>query len=292
LTAFDAESPATLSKPILTGLLRETLGFTGVISTDCLEMDAIANGIGTAAGALAALAAGADLLLISHHLDRAHAAVELIVAAIEDGTLPQARLEEAAARVSALRARYASLTPFAGDIDADLPLSAARRAVTAIRGDFKDIRLTDGKPVTVISFEGAIADGAAGVRAEQYSLSSALRARRWKSEVMRVALEPDEDDIDLLLSHIPSLGQRNFVIVMRRAHLYPAQAQAVRRLLDIVPDAILISAREPYDAALFPHAWHLACTYGDERISFEGCADVLSGYAQATGILPVTIEGD
>jgi beta-N-acetylhexosaminidase len=289
LSALDPEFPATLSKRILTGMLRETLGFTGIISTDCLEMDAIANGIGTAQGALAALSAGADLLLISHHLDRAQAAVELIVAAVENGTLPLERLQEAAGRVAALRARYAALAPYDGDVDKFAPAAVAQRAVTAIRGN---IRLTDEKPVTVISFEGTIADGAAGTQTERYSLSSALRARRWKSEVMRVALEPGEDDIDLLLSHIPSLGDRNFVVVMRRAHLYPLQAQAIRRILELVPDAIVISAREPYDAALFAQARHLACTYGDERISLEGCADVLSGTARATGTLPVTIGSD
>ena len=287
LTALDSESPATLSRRILTGVIRDELGFAGVVVTDCLEMDAIAEGIGTAAGALRALAAGADLLLISHQLDRAYEAVDLIVGAVEEGTLPLARLEQAAARVAALRMHLASKLPFAGELDADAPIDAARRAVTVLRGD---VRLVDDKPVTVISFEGTIADGAAGTRTEHYSLSSALRARRWKSEVMRVALDPDEDDMDLLLAHVPALGARNFIVVVRRAHLYPRQAQAVGRILDAVPDAIVLSVREPYDAALFPQALRLACIYGDERLSFDGCADVLSGRAVAGGRLPVSID--
>ncbi|MEI6432225.1 MAG: glycoside hydrolase family 3 protein, partial [bacterium] len=62
--ALDAEFPATLSHPILTGLLREKLGFEGLIVTDCLEMKAIADHWGTARAAVLAAKAGADVLLI------------------------------------------------------------------------------------------------------------------------------------------------------------------------------------------------------------------------------------
>jgi hypothetical protein len=144
----------------------------------------------------------------------------------------------------------------------------------------------------VISFEGAIFDGAGTARAVSPSLSAALRARRRKSELMRVALEPDPDDLELLLAHIPALGDRDFVLVIRRAHLFPAQRAAVERILALVPHAVVISAREPYDAALFSGARNIACIYGDEAISLEGCADVLCGRAAAGGRLPVTIDRD
>jgi beta-N-acetylhexosaminidase len=287
LEALDPIAPATLSAPVLTGLLRDELGFGGVIATDCLEMDAIAATIGTSAGAVRALAAGADLLLMSHRLDRARAAVDAIVAAVEGGEVPLARLQSAAARVRGLRERYAVLRPFAGELDLDLPQRAAQRAVTLVRGD---VRLRPGKPVSVISFEGTIADGAAGARPASPSLSAALRARRQKSELMRVALEPDPADVDVLLAHLPALGDRNFVLVIRRAHLYPAQRAAVERIIERVPDAILVSAREPYDAALFAGARNVACIYGDEELSLEGCADVLAARAPAGGSLPVHID--
>lgn len=283
--AFDPHVPATLSPPILRGLLREELGFEGVIATDCLEMDAIARGVGTSAGAVAALLAGADLLVVSHRLDVARAAAEAVAAAVADGTLARGQLEAAAARVRALRERFAELVPFAGELDPELGRHAAQRAVTVLRGD---VRLRPNAAVTVISFEGALNDGASGTRAVTPSLSAALRARRWKSEVMRVALEPAPDDVDLLLAHLPSLGDRNFVVVIRRAHQFPAQRAAVDRILALVPQAVVISALEPFDAALFG-AQRLACIYGDELLALEGCADVLSGRVTAAGRLPVAI---
>jgi beta-N-acetylhexosaminidase len=287
IEAFDPDVPATLSAKVLGGLLRDELGFDGVIVTDCLEMDAIAASFGTSAGAVRALAAGADLLLVSHHLEQAWAAADAIVVAIRSADVPLERLESAAARVRGLRERFAQCTPVCEDVDARLPLDAAQRAVTLVRGD---VRLRPDRPVSVISFEGTIVDGAAGARAATPSLSAALRSRRWKSELMRVALEPAADDVDLLLAQLATLGDRNFVLVMRRAHLYAAQREAIERVVDRVPNAIVISAREPYDAAFVANARNVACIYGDEALSFEGCADVMSGRVSAAGQLPVHID--
>jgi beta-N-acetylhexosaminidase len=284
--ALDREHPASLSPRILTTLLRNELGFDGVAVTDCLQMDAIARDPGTVAGAVAAFAAGADLVLISHSIELARAAADAIAAAVEAGTIPRARLDDAVRRVHALRERYATLRPYGGGLDDTLPQTIAAAAVTVVRGA---IRLHDDKPVTVISFEGAAFDGAGGVRVDRPSLSTALRARRWKSEVMRVALDPDEDDIDLLLAHLPALGDRNFVLTVRRAHLHAAQRVAVERILAVVPRAFVISVNEPFDALLWPQAQTVACIYGDDATAFAGCADVLSGRASATGVLPVAL---
>jgi beta-N-acetylhexosaminidase len=272
--AFDARRPASLSPRILTGLLRDELGFEGVACTDCLQMDAIARDPGTVAGAVAAVAAGADLVLVSRSLALARDAAEAIAAAVETGTIPAARLSEAAGRVRALRERYAVPQPYRGTLDPALPLETARRAVTVVRGD---LRLRAGLPVTVISFEGEEFDGAAERARERPSLSAALRARRWKSEVMRVALDPAPDDVDLLLDQLRLLGERSFAVTVRRAHLHPAQRAAVERILAVVPQAAIVSAAEPYDAPLWPAAQTVAAIYGDDALAFAACADVMSG---------------
>lgn len=287
IEALDPQQPASLSPRILTGLLRDELGFGGVACTDCLQMDAIARTPGTVAGAVAALAAGADLLLVSHSPALAREAADAIATAVDAGTLPRERLLEAAQRVRALRERYAAPQPYGGALDAELPLALAQRAVTVLRGA---LRLRDERAVTVISFEGSAAGGADDAISERPSLSAALRARRWKSEIMRVALDPDEDDVELLLSHLPTLGERNFVIVTRRAHLHPRQRAAVARILAAIPAAAIVSAAEPYDALLWPQAQTVACIYGDDAPALAACADVLSGRATARGVLPVTLD--
>src|SRR5947209_4510829 len=269
IEAFDPDRPATLSRKVLTDLLRGELGYDGVVATDCLEMDAIAGGIGTVRGAVEALAAGADLLLISHRLELAERAAEAIVAAVGSGELPRERLEEAHARVLALRERLAHPPALADGVDEAWPLDAARRAVTVLRGD---PHLRAGKPVTVISFEGdeidnVAASGANARKDELPSLNSALRRRGWKSEMMRVPLEPMADDVDLLLEHIPALGDREFVVVTRDAHLYPGQQDAVMRILALAPDALIVSARSPYDTVLWPQARRMICIYRGQIVS-------------------------
>lgn len=284
IEALDPQRPASLSPRILSGLLRDELGFTGVACTDCLQMDAIARAPGTVAGAVAALAAGADLLLVSHSPAVARDVAGALAAAVDAGTLPRERLLEAAGRVSALRARYAVPQPYGGALDPHLPQQVAQRAVTVVRGE---LRLRDERAVTVISFEGTAGSGADDVRTERPSLSAALRARRWKSEIMRVALDPDDDDVELLLGHLPALGDRNFIVVTRRAHLHGKQRSAVQRILGVVPAALVVSAAEPYDALLWPQAATVACMYGDDAPAFAACAEVLSGRAVPCGVLPV-----
>ncbi|QLG88499.1 beta-N-acetylhexosaminidase [Chitinibacter bivalviorum] len=119
----DTATPATLSRKVLTGLLREEMGFEGVIITDCLEMDAIADvskgGVGTAQGAVAAIAAGADIALVSHTLVRQQEAVQLLIAAVEQGYISEDQVVKSIERITLLKQRRAMQNW------RDLPMQAA-----------------------------------------------------------------------------------------------------------------------------------------------------------------------
>jgi beta-glucosidase len=90
LPALDGEHPATLSRPVLTGLLRNELGFEGLIVTDALVMEAIAGRYGASEAAVLALEAGADLVLMPGD---AEGAIDAIVAAVHSGRLALERLQ-------------------------------------------------------------------------------------------------------------------------------------------------------------------------------------------------------
>jgi beta-N-acetylhexosaminidase len=286
--AFDAERPATLSPRVLTGLLRGELGFQGVCFTDDLEMEAIAGSVGTARGAALALAAGADCVLICHSLELARAARAEIVAAVARGDLPEERLREAARRVDALRAELPGALPIGGGPadGPELALEVARAAVTLVRGT---LRLGAERPVTIVSFEGATSEGVQGAHAEHPALNLPLRERRVRSELLRVALEPDAELVEELCRVLELHGERDVAIVSRRAHVYAGQRAAIARLLELFPAALLVSAREPFDVACFPQARNVACIYGDEAVSLEGLADVVTGRLAAAGRLPVAL---
>ncbi len=95
LPALDPERPATLSKPVLTGLLRQELGFSGLVVTDALVMEAISSRYGPGEAAVLALEAGADLVLMPAD---AWAAIAAIADAVASGRLSRRQLEASAER--------------------------------------------------------------------------------------------------------------------------------------------------------------------------------------------------
>jgi beta-N-acetylhexosaminidase len=109
--ALDPERPATLSPQVIGDLLRRRLGFQGVIVTDDLQMGAIVRHFTIEQAAVDALQAGADLLLICHHLDRAVAARDACVCAVNSGTLSQQRVEQARHRLAVLKDTHARQRP-------------------------------------------------------------------------------------------------------------------------------------------------------------------------------------
>lgn len=103
---LDRDNPATLSPKILTGILRDELGYQGLIITDDLEMGAIENEMTVAAAALRSFAAGADLLLICHDHDKVRATSSGFKQALADGHLSRTRLEAAVARTDRIRRTF------------------------------------------------------------------------------------------------------------------------------------------------------------------------------------------
>lgn len=103
---FDGERAATLSPAIITGLLRNELGYEGVVITDDLEMGAIVEAGNVAEAALEALQAGADLLLICKEHHRVVTALQRVASAVAEGRLSPARLGQSIDRLASLRHRF------------------------------------------------------------------------------------------------------------------------------------------------------------------------------------------
>lgn len=105
--ALDPQLPATMSQRVLHGMLREELGFDGVLVSDDLEMKAIAEHYSVEEAAVQGTLAGVDLFLVCHNVDVQRRAIEALVRAVESGRVPRARIEEAHRRLARLEARFA-----------------------------------------------------------------------------------------------------------------------------------------------------------------------------------------
>ncbi|KIJ43009.1 glycoside hydrolase family 3 protein [Sphaerobolus stellatus SS14] len=100
------DTPSSLSRKITTDLLRDELGYEGVIVTDCLEMDAVVEAYGTENGAVEALKAGADIAMICHRFDRQRGAVEASYEAVEKGIVLMDALKVSGKRILEFKKRF------------------------------------------------------------------------------------------------------------------------------------------------------------------------------------------
>ncbi|ABL83983.1 MULTISPECIES: glycoside hydrolase family 3 N-terminal domain-containing protein [unclassified Nocardioides] len=150
--AVDPALPATLSRPVL-GLLRDHLGYGGVLVTDALDMAGASAGRGIPEAAVLSLAAGADLLCLGADKDIAlvRQVQAAIVAAVRSGRLAEERLVEAVDRIARLPRGAGSAAP----VDAARQLAGARRAVT-VEGELPDLR---GAEVVSVATPANIAIG-------------------------------------------------------------------------------------------------------------------------------------
>lgn len=103
MTAIDPDNPASLSETIVTGLLRDELGYDGIIITDALNMGAIANNYTTADAAVKAVSAGCDMLLCVSNIS---SAVNALTDAVSDGTISEERIDESVRRILQAKLRY------------------------------------------------------------------------------------------------------------------------------------------------------------------------------------------
>ncbi len=263
------DDPATLSPAALTTLLRQELGFTGVVITDALEMKGASASLGIAEAAVRALAAGADLLCLGARVDAAlvESVVTAIVAALRQGRLEVARLEEAVARNASLGGiPRPSDTAGARDASgASLGLEAARRALR-MEGDLPPLR----SPF-IVQLESPATIAAGEV---PWGLAAHLRAAGATQQVLRVGpdhvVDPDGFATDLATR---AAGQE-IVVVARDIRRYPWARSLVERLTVHHPTVVLVEMG-------WPTAWRptglraYVTTYGAAQANARAAAEAL-----------------
>ncbi len=146
-----ADTPATLSPKILTGILRNEMGFKGIVVTDALEMGGIAKGFSTGEASVRALEAGADVLLMPTNPD---AAIDAVVAAVHSGRITKKRLDQSVTRVLAAKVKVGLAVKSTVDLESipeqlNAPEAVARaqqiadHAVTLVKNDRDVVPLRD-----------------------------------------------------------------------------------------------------------------------------------------------------
>jgi len=288
--------PATLSRAVITGLLRDELGYDGVICTDCMQMEAVASRYPAGEAAVLAIAAGVDLITYSSSLTAAMEAVAAIRDAIRSGRLDADQVERSIERIEALRKR--GLAPDArpplevlGSVaHRDVAREAARRAITLVRDpdSIVPIALHEGDKILVVEFSGADSSPVEGAGERRTALGALLEERspaRVQEQIR--TLDPAGHEHEKLL--IAAASATVVIAVTRRAWAHPLQAEAVGALAVAGKPLVVVAAREPYDASIVPPRAAVLAAYGDDPSTVEAVVEVLLGIRGPKGRLPVSL---
>jgi len=196
----DRAIPATLSPRILTGLLRERLGFSGMIVTDCLEMKAISDTVGIGRGAVMAVKAGADLVLVSHRLDRQLKALEALHDAVLSGEIGMERIDDAVRRILAAKRRRIMAAPAAPAAGSGVPEAwdvarrACERAVTVVKNECGALPLRRELPVLAVWPEVRRSTEVDEALRPAVTLGKALETRGFRAREIVIGSEPARDE--------------------------------------------------------------------------------------------------
>jgi beta-N-acetylhexosaminidase len=290
-------APATMSKPILTGLLRSELGYDGLIVTDALDMGGATGTYPPDVAPVEAFRAGADQLVLAPQMDVAYAAV---LNAVRSGQISTRRLDESAYRILRLKlTRGLFHRPFV-----DVERAAA---VVGAPEHYRDEQAITDRTTTLVKNDAGLLPLSGQARTvlvtgwgvtTTSTLGSAIGRRGQAVTVLETGTTPAQATIDRAVA---AAGSSDLVVVstMNAASVdattgqptasAAAQQALVRALLATGKPVVVAGVRNPYDISYLTEAPTYLATYGYTAASLESLTRVLFGEVDPVGKLPVTI---
>ncbi|WP_025272472.1 glycoside hydrolase family 3 protein [Haloglycomyces albus] len=283
----DSNTPATLSEPILTGLMREELGYEGVISTDALDMEGVRVQHSDAEIPVLALQAGADLLLMPNDLETAYNAV---VTAANDGTISEERIDQSVRRL--LRLRYhRGLT--GEPLSTDEAVATAEETVGSDSNGEAAQALFD-KTVTVVD-GGGILPAATGGSVAVFGPSDAVVnniVSALESDGMSASgtVTGDSPTWQSISNAASTAGNADFAVVLcADAMAGGNQIELVTSVNSSGTPTAAVSMAKPYDVANFPQGVVSMATYSQVAEAMASVSGIVTGRLEASASLPVDL---
>ena len=292
----DSGDPATLSHPIVTGVLRGELGYDGVVITDALGMEGVRQKYGDDRVPVLALKAGVDQLLNPPSLDVAWNAV---LKAVRGGELTEARLDESILRVLRLKERlglfrdaYVSRAGVDRTVGTPAHLAAAdriaERTTTLLvnsAGLLPLSRRTHGK-VLVVGADPASPTGTTGPPTGV--LAAALGELGFTATALSTGTAPSAATV---AKAVTAAGAADVVVVATyNVTASDAQKTLVGQLLATGKPVVAVAVRNPYDVAQLPAVSAYLASYSWTDVELRAAARVIAGRVRPRGRLPVAVQ--
>ena len=284
--------PATLSKPIMKGILRQEMGYDRVVITDALGMQGVRDKYGDERVPVLALKAGVDMLLMPPDLDLAYNAV---LDAVRSRELTPERINTSVKRILRLKwelglvdAPYVDVSDVPNVVGTAAHRAAAQdltdRTTTLVKNDGDVLPLTPGSDQDVL-----VTGWGAGTPSATSTIATKMQQRGATTQVLETGANPSEEQITASVA----AAEANDVTVVASYRAWQdtsaGQRELVRRLTATGKPLVAVAVRDAYDIAYYPEVPDYLATYSWTSVSLESLVRVLYGEVNPQGKLPVTI---
>ena len=298
IQALDGEQapPATLSYRAITELLRQELGFEGVVISDAMNMGAIQQGERLGEQAVKSCQAGVDLLLLVGDPKENWRVYEALSHAVDDGTLTNAMYESSIARITELkdwinsRTKTPDLNVIRCTDHIHVADEIAERSITLVRDreNLLPIRLSPRNRVAVVVPEPQDLTPADTSSYVKPVLAAAIKAFHPLVQEFSIPFAPGPEEIKTILA---SLQEFDLIIAATiNACNTPNQAELVNQMVMANKKVINIAMRLPYDPEVLPQVGTCLCCYSILEPSMRAVAKALFGQIPMGGKLPVFVK--
>lgn len=297
--AYEKENlPATLSKKVLTELLRNQLGFKGLIMTDCMEMKAIDTYFGPEKAAVMAVEAGADLIAVSHSLDKQISSYMSLLDAVKSGIISEERINQSVNRILKFKNelevdKFLNSTfeeaeaEINNKVHREFSQKISEQSITLLKNE-KMLPLRDRERVLTVSSNAVSLTGADDSLSNR-SISAIMKKNFPGYDHEVIDIKPSSNSIKLISEK--SCSYDKVIVFTYNAHLNHEQAELIKEVYKNNKNIIVISMRNPYDIKEFSYVPCYACAYEYTPISLNSLIKFLKGEIKGDGVCPVSVEG-
>lgn len=280
------ELPATLSSIIITDILREQMGFQGLVFTDAMNMKAITDHFGPIEAAVRAIEAGVDIVLMPDNLELVYHG---IIEAVESGGLSEERIDQSVARVLLFKESKLFKSDNAIEIDVaeaqEIEQRVANASITLVHNDgFIPLKENADERIALVATS----------RGLLRSLENAVKPYRWRIEPILLERNTNWSG-SLTLDQEQRLKNTSKVFIVTNSatsqdrDIDEWQMKTIQSVIDQDIPAIVIAARNPYDMVILQGMQSYIAQYDTGNASFKATIDVIFGKMNATGKLPIIL---
>ncbi len=290
--ALDKQNVASLSAPILQGVLRRQMGFTGLIVTDSLDMKGVTTFCTIAGCAARSLAAGADLILLGRYIKPVTLFGQIQEEVAKRNLQP--RITQAAKQILDVKKQLGLLDDTPRPVPP--PLERAYRttlaqlsqeAVTLVRNRGQVVPFSSEKERPTVC---AVFFAPSRFADQLAHFAKPFLAQNYRVRSYNASMSPQQKDVERALKCANGADLLVVGSLQWADKLNISQKRLIDKLHTLHPHLVLLSLMNPYDMVHYPQVDTLLATYGINSALMQAAGEVILGVRQAQGVLPVDLE--